>query len=45
MSLGLVVYPTDEAPEITIELIEGDLRLIGWDLNQFRGSRAGRMRM
>jgi len=36
MSPGQVVFPTGEAPEITILSIGGDLRLVGGDLNQFQ---------
>jgi hypothetical protein len=36
MNIGQVVLPTGEMPEITIVSVRGDLRLIGWELNQFR---------
>src|SRR3972149_5282254 len=29
------VFPTGESPEITITSVSGDLRLTGWDQNQF----------
>ena len=31
-----VVFPTGPTPDITIVSVEGDLRLAGWDLNQFQ---------
>src|SRR3990172_12580636 len=33
--IGQAVFPTGESPEITITAVSGDLRLTGWDQNQF----------
>ncbi len=34
--MAQIAFSTGATPEITIVSVEGDLRLAGWDLNQFQ---------